>query len=100
MTSQPTTRAMEAIDAMTRRHHDNDPANSHTVELIVAMAPVVIAATSAVLSPGTSSHGRLASTMPRSSRQRPLSRGSGTRWWLSEEGSARPLTTLRSDSPM
>ena len=64
---------------MTRRHHDNDPAKSHTVELIVAMAPVVRAATSADLSPGTSSQGRLASTMPSSSRPRPLRRGSGTR---------------------
>jgi hypothetical protein len=45
---------MEAIIATARRHGDNEPANSHTVELMVAMAPVVSAATSAVLSPPAS----------------------------------------------
>ena len=45
------------------------------MELIVATAPVASAATSADLSPGTRSHGRLASTMPSSSRQRPPSAG-------------------------
>ena len=70
---------MDAIVATVRRHHDKEPASSQTVELIVAMAPVASAATSADLSPGTRSHGRLASTMPKSSRQRPRRRGSGTR---------------------
>ena len=79
ITSQATTSAMEAIVAIVRRHHDREPASSHTVELIVATAPVARAATSADFSPGTSSHGRLASTMPRSSRQRPVMRGRGTR---------------------
>ena len=86
---------MEAIVATMRRHHDKEPASSHTVELIVATAPVASAATSADLSPGTRSHGRLASTMPKSSRQRPLRRGSGTRCSSCEVGSAMPLTSAR-----
>ena len=59
------------------------------------MAPVASAATSADLSPGTSSHGRLASTMPSSSRQRPPIRGSGTRWSSSGVGSVMPSTSRR-----
>ena len=83
--------ASEAIIATTSRHIDREPASSHTVELIVAMAPVVSAATSADFSPGTRSQGRLASTMPINNRQRPLRRGNGLRCVSCELGSARPL---------
>ncbi len=79
ITSQATTRATEAIVATTSRHHDNESASTQTVELIVATAPVASAATSADFSPGTNSHGRLASTMPMSRRQRPCTRGRATR---------------------
>src|SRR3954452_25212508 len=63
-TIQTTRHTTEAIVATTRRHHDNELASSHTVELMVATAPVASAATSADLSPSTRSQGRLASTMP------------------------------------
>jgi hypothetical protein len=84
---------METSVAMTRRHVDRDPANTHTVLLMVAMAPVVSAATRLDLSPGTSSHGRLASTMPSSTRQRPLEMGSATRGSTCESESTMPWTS-------
>ena len=80
--------------ATVSRHHDKEPANSHTVELMVATAPVARAATSADFNPGTSSHGRFANTMPRRSRQRPVIRGSGTRGSCPGE-SVMPRTRVR-----
>jgi len=47
MTSQVTTSTTDAIVATKRRHEDKDPARSQTMELMVAIAPVVSAATSA-----------------------------------------------------
>lgn len=58
ITSHPTTSAIEATVATTSRQVDSDPARSHTVELMVAMAPVASAATRADLRPGTRSHDR------------------------------------------
>ena len=86
---------MEPIIATTRRHHDSELASCQTVELIVATAPVVSAATSADFRPGTNSHGRLASTMPISRRQRPRNCGRATRCSFSTFGSAMALTSER-----
>ena len=58
---------------------------------MVATAPVVTAATSADFSPGTSNQGRLATTMPRSGRQRPLRRGNSARHGPSPGESAMAL---------
>ncbi len=95
ITSQATTRAIEAIVATTSRHHDKEFASTQTVELTVATAPVASAATSADFSPGTNSHGRLARTMPMSRRQRPRTGGRATRCPSSASGFAMPLTSER-----
>ena len=80
---------------MTSRHQDSEPASNQTVELMVATAPVARAATSADFNPGTNSHGRFASTMPMSKRQRPRRLGRGTRRSWFTFGSAMPLTKVR-----
>ena len=63
---------MIAIDptvAITRRGVLREAARFQTVEFTVAMAPVASAAARAFDKPGTNRHGRLARTIPASTRR-------------------------------